>query len=77
MSVRMKLKALLHGMLAFLLFAGAMHIDLADLRDQHWAIAVMATYTFSHMVLYIIAPMEKESFIHYSYVYMDFEVKQP
>ncbi|WP_321494814.1 sodium:proton antiporter [uncultured Desulfobacter sp.] len=37
-------ETLLHGMLAFLLFAGAMHIDLADLRDQQWAIALMATF---------------------------------
>jgi CPA1 family monovalent cation:H+ antiporter len=37
-------ETLLHGMLAFLLFAGAMHIDLADLRDQKWAIALMATF---------------------------------
>lgn len=37
-------ETLLHGMLAFLLFAGAMHINLADLRDQKWTIALMATF---------------------------------
>ncbi len=36
-------ETLLHGMLAFLLFAGAMHIKLDDLKDQKWAIAIMAT----------------------------------
>lgn len=30
-------------MLAFLLFAGAMHIKLDDLRNQQWAIAILAT----------------------------------
>jgi NhaP-type Na+/H+ or K+/H+ antiporter len=37
-------ETLLHGMLAFLLFAGAMQINLADLRDQKWTIALMATF---------------------------------
>lgn len=36
-------ETLLHGMLAFLLFAGAMHIKLEDLINQKWAIAVLAT----------------------------------
>jgi len=36
-------QALLHGMLSFLLFAGALHINLDDLRDQKWAIAILAT----------------------------------
>ncbi len=36
-------QALLHGMLSFLLFAGAMHIKLDDLRSQKWAITVLAT----------------------------------
>jgi len=36
-------QALLHGMLSFLLFAGALHINLDDLRDQKWTIAVLAT----------------------------------
>ncbi len=34
---------LLHGMLAFLLFAGAMQIEFEDLLAQKWAIAIMAT----------------------------------
>lgn len=33
----------MEGMLAFLLFAGAMHVDFAYLRDQRWAIGLMAT----------------------------------
>ncbi len=36
-------KALLHGMLSFLLFAGAMHIKLEDLTGQKWAITILAT----------------------------------
>ncbi len=35
--------ALLHGMLSFLLFAGALHINLNDLAEQGWLIAVLAT----------------------------------
>jgi Na+:H+ antiporter len=36
-------QALLHGMLSFLLFAGAMHIKLEDLSSQKWAITILAT----------------------------------
>jgi CPA1 family monovalent cation:H+ antiporter len=36
-------QALLHGVLGFLLFAGALHIDLADLREHGLVIAVLAT----------------------------------
>ncbi len=36
-------RALLHGMLGFLLFAGALHVDLDDLRTHRWPIAVLAT----------------------------------
>ena len=36
-------ETLLHGMLAFLLFAGAMHIKLDDLMNQKWAITFLAT----------------------------------
>jgi CPA1 family monovalent cation:H+ antiporter len=36
-------ETLLHGMLAFLLFAGALHVNLSDLREQRVAIAVLAT----------------------------------
>jgi CPA1 family monovalent cation:H+ antiporter len=34
---------LLHGMLSFLLFAGAIHINLEDLARQRWVIATLAT----------------------------------
>lgn len=36
-------EALLHGMLSFLLFAGAMHINLDDLMGQKWVITGLAT----------------------------------
>jgi CPA1 family monovalent cation:H+ antiporter len=36
-------EALMKGMLSFLLFAGALHIDLGDLILRKWAIASMAT----------------------------------
>ena len=36
-------EALLHGMLGFLLFAGALHVDLGDLARFRWPIAVLAT----------------------------------
>lgn len=36
-------KTLLHGMLAFLLFAGALHVDLGDLSDQAGVVAILAT----------------------------------
>ena len=35
--------ALLHGMLAFLLFAGAIQIDLPLLRERAWIVGAMAT----------------------------------
>jgi len=35
--------ALLHGMLGFLLFAGALHVNLDDLARQRWVIAILAT----------------------------------
>ncbi len=34
---------IMNGMLAFLLFAGALHVDFAKLRDQGWAIGLLAT----------------------------------
>lgn len=34
---------LLHGMLSFLLFAGALHVNLGDLARQKWVIAVLAS----------------------------------
>ncbi|MEO8553172.1 MAG: cation:proton antiporter, partial [Kofleriaceae bacterium] len=33
---------LMHGMLGLLLFAGALHVDLADLRANKWPIALLA-----------------------------------
>ena len=36
-------KTLLHGMLSFLLFAGALHIKLDELSGQKWAVALLAT----------------------------------
>ncbi len=36
-------ETLLHGMLSFLLFAGALHINLNDLARQKWAIALLST----------------------------------
>ena len=36
-------EALLNGMLSFLLFAGALHVKLNDLRKQKWIILSLAT----------------------------------
>ena len=36
--------ALMNGMLSFLLFAGAMHINLHDLLERKWAIGLLATF---------------------------------
>ena len=36
-------KALMHGMLGFLLFAGALHVNLGDLARQKWLIALLAS----------------------------------
>jgi CPA1 family monovalent cation:H+ antiporter len=36
-------QALMHGMLCFLLFAGALHVDLGGLVDQRWTIAALST----------------------------------
>ncbi len=36
-------QALLHGMLSFLLFAGALHVNLSDLAQQKWIIGSLAT----------------------------------
>ena len=35
---------LMKGMLSFLLFAGALHVDLDELRKRKWPIAVLATF---------------------------------
>ncbi|WP_409433437.1 cation:proton antiporter [Litorimonas sp. RW-G-Af-16] len=37
-------ETLMKGMLGFLLFAGALHVDLGKLRDAKWAIGTMATF---------------------------------
>ncbi len=36
-------QTLMHGMLGFLLFAGALHINLDDLKERSWEIALLAT----------------------------------
>jgi CPA1 family monovalent cation:H+ antiporter len=35
---------LMHGMLSFLLFAGALHVNVNDLADQKWAVVILATF---------------------------------
>lgn len=35
--------ALMNGMLSFLLFAGALHVDLEDLAKERWTVGVLAT----------------------------------
>ncbi|UEM20721.1 sodium:proton antiporter [Skermanella mucosa] len=37
-------RTVLEGMLAFLLFAGALHVNLSALRSRAWAVGVMATF---------------------------------
>jgi len=37
-------RTLLHGMLSFLLFAGALHVNLNDLKQQKWVILSLATF---------------------------------
>jgi len=37
-------ETLLHGMLSFLLFAGALHVNLASLAKQKWIISLLATF---------------------------------
>jgi CPA1 family monovalent cation:H+ antiporter len=37
-------ETLLHGMLCFLLFAGALHVNLGDLAKQKWIIGTLATF---------------------------------
>ncbi len=37
-------ETLLHGMLSFLLFAGALHVNINDLREQKWVIGILATF---------------------------------
>ena len=42
-------ETLMKGMLGFLLFAGALHVDLGKLRDAKWAIGSMATLSLIHI----------------------------
>ena len=35
---------LMHGMLGFLLFAGALHVNFQDLREMGWAISLLSTF---------------------------------
>ena len=37
-------QTLLHGMLSFLLFAGALHVNLTDLSEQRWVIGILSTF---------------------------------
>jgi CPA1 family monovalent cation:H+ antiporter len=37
-------RALMHGMLSFLLFAGALHVSLRDLAAQKWIVGSLATF---------------------------------
>jgi CPA1 family monovalent cation:H+ antiporter len=46
-------QTLLHGMLAFLLFAGALHVNLNDLAKQKWAIGILATASVAGATLLI------------------------
>lgn len=55
-------QTLLQGMLSFLLFAGALHIDLNDLADHKWIITILAvagvlisTFVFG-TVIYLVLP---------------------
>ncbi|MGD8567806.1 MAG: sodium:proton antiporter [Gammaproteobacteria bacterium] len=63
---------LMHGMLSFLLFAGALHVNVSDLADQKWAIVILATFgmvlsTFlvGTATWYVLSWMN----IHLSYIY--------
>lgn len=44
---------LLHGLLAFLLFAGALHINLDDLKSNKYTIAVLATFSVALTTLIV------------------------
>ena len=50
-------ETLLHGMLGFLLFAGALHINLSDLAREKLAITVLATFVtlFLFVALMVVA----------------------
>jgi len=53
-------EALLHGMLSFLLFAGALHVNLNDLNKQKWVIGTLATIGVisSTFVIGLISPTD-------------------
>ncbi|MFT6595996.1 MAG: CPA1 family monovalent cation:H+ antiporter, partial [Akkermansiaceae bacterium] len=36
-------RTVMEVMLSFLLFAGALHVNLGDLRDQKWVVAILAS----------------------------------
>ena len=36
-------RTLMQGMLSFLLFAGAMHVRIADLKSQRWVVGLLAS----------------------------------
>jgi monovalent cation:H+ antiporter, CPA1 family len=55
-------QTLLQGMLSFLLFAGALHINLNDLAEQKWVITVLAvagvlisTFVFGTVIYLVLA----------------------
>lgn len=37
-------KTLMNGMLSYLLFAGALHVNLNDLKEQKWVVAILASF---------------------------------
>lgn len=63
---------LMGAMLNFLLFAGALHVNISDLKDQKWAIATYSTISvvlsalIISALLYYIAPLFG---IHIPYIY--------
>ena len=65
-------EALLHGMLSFLLFAGALHVNLNDLREQKWVIGTLATvgvicstFIIGTVMFYVLQWLN----IHVAYIY--------
>ncbi len=65
-------EALLHGMLSFLLFAGALHVNLNDLREQKWVIGTLATvgvicstFIIGTVMFYVLQWLD----IHVAYIY--------
>ncbi|MDG1904112.1 MAG: sodium:proton antiporter [Arenicella sp.] len=65
-------QTLLHGMLSFLLFAGALHVNLTDLKKQGWVIlslatvgVVMSTFLVGTAAYYLLAALS----YHLPYLY--------